>query len=231
METQTISYCLPIMAGSLLDASRTIEHFSSTYSYFELWLDLLDDVEIDDVRAVCQRWPDRILLLFRRPQLAPIQMPREQRAVWLSSLAESPVWFDLDYPTQSDELAEWSALPIRPKLILSHHDYTQTPTEERLALLLAQMKTHQPTVIKLAMYCQEPEDALRLLRWQLALQREGLRVIVLGMGEHGVITRIFGTLWGNEMIFAPPTQDTSSAPGQLTLHQMEALFALLRREV
>ncbi|MCK6512850.1 type I 3-dehydroquinate dehydratase [Myxococcota bacterium] len=225
-----IAYCLSIASGTWLDASRAMEQCFSVYRYVELWLDLVEGVEIEEVRALCRRWPDRIVLLFRRPQLAAIQMPQTQRVGWLVALAAEPVWFDLDTPTQAEDLRDWFALPQRPKLILSHHDYTTTPSEERLAALLAEMKACEPTVIKIATYCQQPEDALRLLRWQVALRREGLRVIVLGMGEHGVITRIFGALWGNEMSFAPPTPKQASAPGQLTREQMEAVFALLRAQ-
>ena len=44
------------------------------------------------------------------------------------------------------------------------------------------------------------------------------------MGEFGTITRIFGTLWGNEMIYAPKEKKNASAPGQLTKIQLETIF-------
>lgn len=47
------------------------------------------------------------------------------------------------------------------------------------------------------------------------------------MGEFGIITRIFGTIWGNEMIFAPKSIEGASAPGQLTKKQLEDIFKAL----
>ena len=45
------------------------------------------------------------------------------------------------------------------------------------------------------------------------------------MGEKGFITRIFGTIWGNEITFAPKTLAEKSASGQLTKKQMEDVFS------
>jgi 3-dehydroquinate dehydratase len=62
------------------------------------------------------------------------------------------------------------------------------------------------------------------------LKKENKRCIILGMGEHGMITRIFGTLWGNEMVFAPQTKSEASAPGQLTKQQLATIFATLQEK-
>ena len=44
------------------------------------------------------------------------------------------------------------------------------------------------------------------------------------MGEFGVVSRVFGALWGNEMTFAPAVKTEQSAPGQLTRSQLENIF-------
>jgi 3-dehydroquinate dehydratase len=56
------------------------------------------------------------------------------------------------------------------------------------------------------------------------LKTKGVRYIVSGMGGYGVVTRVFGTLWGNEMVFAPRSKDGRSAEGQLTRQQLESIF-------
>jgi 3-dehydroquinate dehydratase type I len=76
--------------------------------------------------------------------------------------------------------------------------------------------------------CQTEQDALRLLQLLLELKAKNQRCIILGMGEHGITTRIFGTLWGNELIFAPETLAEQSAPGQLTRQQLDNITAILK---
>jgi 3-dehydroquinate dehydratase type I len=100
---------------------------------------------------------------------------------------------------------------------------------EELEMRVAQMMPYQPAIYKFATYCHSPHDALRLLQFGLALQDRGFSCVVLGMGEYGSITRIFGSQWFNRMIFAPPTLAGASAPGQLSRPQLENIFQNLRK--
>jgi 3-dehydroquinate dehydratase len=61
----------------------------------------------------------------------------------------------------------------------------------------------------------------------LSLKSEQKKYIILGMGEHGTITRVYGALWGNEMTFAPEKEGEETAPGQLTRHEMETILTIL----
>jgi 3-dehydroquinate dehydratase len=75
--------------------------------------------------------------------------------------------------------------------------------------------------------CENELDAVRLLELLLELKQKGLSYIILGGGEFGKITRIFGTLWGNQMIFAPKIQAEQSDVGQLTRDELEIIFKAL----
>jgi 3-dehydroquinate dehydratase type I len=90
------------------------------------------------------------------------------------------------------------------------------------------MKAARADVSKIAAYCETENDALRLLKILLNLRDERRRCIILGMGVHGAVTRLFGTLWGNEMIFAPESRTKASAPGQLTRSELEQCFSALQ---
>ena len=86
---------------------------------------------------------------------------------------------------------------------------------------------YNPQIIKIATMCQSPKDGLRLLDLLISLKSEQKKYIILGMGEYGTITRVYGTLWGNEMIFAPEKEADASAPGQFTKKQYEEIFKIL----
>jgi len=86
------------------------------------------------------------------------------------------------------------------------------------------MNKHNPDIYKIATMCTSETDALKLLLLQQNLKGQNKRHIVLGMGEFGTITRVFGTLWGNELIYAPLTQEEASAPGQLTKEELAVIF-------
>jgi len=93
--------------------------------------------------------------------------------------------------------------------------------------IVADMEKYKPAVYKIATMCKSKVDALLLLNLLLFLKSKKRRFIVLGMGKEGVITRVFGTLWGNELVFAPETRAKQSAPGQLTRAQMKQIMRVL----
>jgi 3-dehydroquinate dehydratase len=47
------------------------------------------------------------------------------------------------------------------------------------------------------------------------------------MGKHGVITRVFGTVWGNELTFTPVELSSRSAAGQLTVDKLDSIMQAL----
>jgi 3-dehydroquinate dehydratase-1 len=113
---------------------------------------------------------------------------------------------------------------------LSFHDYQATPpTEELEALLFQEMPKYDPYISKISTFCQNPEDAERILCLAQNAKAKDMRVICLGMGIHGELTRVFGTLWYNEMVFAPASKEYCTAPGQLSRDELEEIFSVFQK--
>ena len=217
-------YCLPIIKPSPAEVLDTIRDHDGEYQYFEVWLDYVEGADEPFVRQLADRLGERLIVLFRRQKLEAITMPLEQRFKLLEALHGTPAWADLDITVQSDELDYIREHGLELNTIVSYHDYRQTPDTVRLGEIVATMDRYRPSIYKLAALCAGPEDAVRLLQQLLALKAAGKRAIVLGMGEFGAATRVFGSLWGNEMVFAPLEPGEQSAPGQLTRQQLEVIF-------
>jgi 3-dehydroquinate dehydratase type I len=82
-------------------------------------------------------------------------------------------------------------------------------------------------IVKISTQCTTQREALRLLSLLIDLREAGQKCIVLGMGKHGVITRVFGTVWGNELTFAPVELSNRSAAGQLTVDKLDSIMQAL----
>lgn len=222
------AYCLPIIKADSAEVLETIRANSDDYSYFEVWLDYVDNADEAFVGRLVKLLGDRLIVLFRRQKLEKIKMPLKARLDIIKSLAKSPAWVDLDVTTQIAELdfIQTSNLPV--KTIVSYHDYQQTPDSVRLEAIIDTMEKYRPGIFKLATLCNSREDAVRLLERLLAFKAQGRAAIVSGMGEAGAVTKVFGALWGNEMTFAPLTKAGQSAPNQLTRQQLENIFKELK---
>jgi 3-dehydroquinate dehydratase I len=223
----TIPYCLPIIKNTRQDIIQTIEANIADYQFVEVWLDYVDDLDETFVKNLVNSYGGKLILLFRRQKLETPIMAQEERNRYLSLVNGAQSYLDFDIRTQQADLTFIKQNNVRTRLLLSYHNYDQTPETETLHGVLKEMAEYSPAIYKIATMCANESDALRLLSILLKLKSEQKSYIMLGMGEHGMITRVFGTLWGNAMIFAPKTIDESSAPGQLTKGQLEEVFKQL----
>jgi 3-dehydroquinate dehydratase type I len=221
-------YCLPIIKPFKSAVLELVKTHDADYGYFEVWLDYLEDLDETFLAELVELAGERLIVVFRRQNLEAPQMERQKRLDILTTLAGSPVLVDLDVQSQQAEL-EFATTQSKPvQLITSYHDYRQTPDSVRLRSIIATMEPYRPRMFKLATLCNDQGDALRLLELLTELRAQNKPSIVLGMGEFGQITRVFGTLWGNEMTFAPLAAAEQSAPGQLTRQQLETIFKELK---
>lgn len=114
------------------------------------------------------------------------------------------------------------------KLILSFHDFARTPALEDLQQRFAQAESLGADIAKIAVMPQSMDDVLTLLRATL-LSSAALRipVVSMSMGRLGAITRLSGWAFGSAMTFA--VGESSSAPGQLAIADVDAGLALLQK--
>lgn len=222
-----ISYCLPLVCSRCDDVSEALHKHHASYDFLEVWLDTLTDYSDAFLEHLLATYPDRLMLLFRRPKLEPIHMTLEQRFQIMTRMDQSSSILDLDVLTQGEEVDFYRQKNFTHRWIGSYHNYERTPSSEELRDIVSRISSSDPWVIKLATYCNSPSDAVRLLDLGLSLKEKGKRCIVLGMGPHGAVTRTYGTLWYNEMIFAPPQLEGATAPGQLTRPELEELLSSL----
>ena len=222
-----VKYCLPIIRNTVKEVDEALAAAASAYDCFEVWLDYLDERPIETLEEWCRRLHGRLLLLFRRQGLETVRMPAAERARIMALAGGYGSYIDIDINTQQDDLRALASCAPRPPAILSYHDYSGTPETAVLESLAARMIEAKADICKLACYCNSPQDAIRLLAVQQQLLARGVRHLVLGMGRFGAATRIFGTLWGNEFVFAPAEHGQESAPGQLTRPELERIFEAL----
>lgn len=111
----------------------------------------------------------------------------------------------------------------RTQLILSWHDFTGTPTEARLRAKFREMAAIAPGIVKMVPTAWHTTDNLRVLNLIPYAQRRGREIIAFAMGEAGRPSRIASPLLGGYLAFASLAAGAESAPGQLTVAQMNQI--------
>ncbi|MBI2334381.1 shikimate dehydrogenase [Candidatus Daviesbacteria bacterium] len=196
-----VNYCLPIIKSKIDGVLKMISQ-NQDYDCFEIWLDHIRDLNLDFVK----KYEGKLILRSRRKNLKKI----------IDSKVSSSCFFDLDISQKKHFKAS--------RLILSYHNYRETPSDEKLQEIVKKMLQQRAAIYKISTFCKSDNDALRLLDLLADLKEQGLKCIVLGMGPKGKVTRIAGCVLGNEITYAPVRGSQASAPGQLTKPKLENIL-------
>jgi 3-dehydroquinate dehydratase-1 len=106
------------------------------------------------------------------------------------------------------------------KVIVSFHDYEKTPSRRELEAALAECFRIGADIAKMACTARCDMDNARLL----GLLDRSEKVIVIGMGEKGRITRIVAPLLGSPFTFASLRPGMETAKGQIDRETLRDLI-------
>lgn len=106
------------------------------------------------------------------------------------------------------------------KVIMSSHEFHQTPRIEEIIRRLCLMQTMDADISKIAVMPQSAEDVLELLRATNLMQTTfaDRPFITMAMSGKGVVSRLTGELFGSALSFG--CAEKSSAPGQIRADQL-----------
>lgn len=223
-------FCIPIIKTSKKEVLSVISTYKSKYDYFEIWLDYIQDLDTEFVKSLSKIHKDKLIVLFRRQKLEKPTMDKALKHSILKALDGSETLVDFDIKTQKKDVSYVTSQRLKLSLILSYHNYESTPSDIFLNAAIKDMKKYNPTIYKISAFCKSETDAIRLLHILVKLQKEHKQSIILGMGEHGIYTRICGMLLGNVFSFAPDNIANASAPGQLTRKELLDISKILSRK-
>ena len=114
------------------------------------------------------------------------------------------------------------------RVILSYHNFSATPEREFLVQRFKEAERLGGDVAKLAVMPVSRADVLTLLAATAeAEERSRIPLISMAMGPLGAVTRMIAGLFGSSLSFA--VGEGSSAPGQMPIADLKAVFEIIRR--
>jgi 3-dehydroquinate dehydratase type I len=112
------------------------------------------------------------------------------------------------------------------EVILSFHDYSQTPPKEELTKILEAQKSLGGDICKLVTTACLPHDNLTVLGF---VEREAVnvRLVSFAMGRQGTPSRILSPFFGAEFTFAALSDKARTADGQLSIDELRSAWHIL----
>jgi 3-dehydroquinate dehydratase-1/3-dehydroquinate dehydratase/shikimate dehydrogenase len=227
--------CVSLAGPDALTMFKQAEAMQAMTDVIEIRLDSMVKADID----ACQSLFEKPLLFTNRPlwEGGSYDGPEEKRIIPLLEAVRQEVAY-VDLELRADQrlrkrlLAATSLSPTR--LVLSWHNFENTPSQTELDEVLAQMiesaagtPGNDKVIGKIVTTAHDPEDALRVLRLQEQAKTAHFPLSCFCMGEAGQITRLATLYLGGYMTYACLNDAQATAPGQLSLDQLQKLTALL----
>ena len=136
-----------------------------------------------------------------------------------TAIAHGAKWLDLDMQYNDREyiveLKDFCS-GYDTKLILSVHNYQETPPIEKITEYIKKANDLKADMIKLVFYSNSEEDNELIL----SLYKTNTNIVAFNMGEKGKITRGKSLELGAPFTYVA-LDDDATAPGQMTIDQIK----------
>jgi len=211
--------CISICAESAADLADKIASAEPLADMLEIRYDCLEPAEIESV----DRWLSENSLTGKTiTTFRPFEQgghkeltPDDRKRFWARGS-------QTDIADIEKDLADAEAMRNYRRRICSFHDFEKVPTD--LEAIFKSLRSSGADIIKIAAKANDAIDAIPL--WdllELAKQTDG-GIIPIGMGEAGKWTRILGLAYGAYLTYASLDPRDETAPGQITVREMNDVF-------
>lgn len=158
---------------------------------------------------------NRLLDQSTKPVILTIKTPR---SVWLDYIDHPNVrYVDIDYRLSSLIAQFHHDHPQRVQLIVSYHDFKETPSWAVLQKVIATLRKHKPDVLKIATMVNQFDDVHTVMRLQ---KQYGKKIIAVGMGDLGIMTRVYNR---GLLTYGRLNLQDDGAPGQVQVDTMRTM--------
>ena len=189
--------------------------------FAEVRLETISGLKQEDVREIFSR-KAKLIATCR-----PGSMKEEERKkLLLAAIEAGAAYVDVEVDAADDYKREIvpKARAKGCKVIVSFHDYDKTPLREELQQIVKWCFESGADIAKIACKANSEKDCARLLG---LLDCEG-KLIAIGMGDKGRITRVVAPLLGSPFTYASVSDGKETAKGQMTAEKTRKLMEEVR---
>ncbi len=204
---ENIKICSVVVGSDLKDFLENLDKVQEISEMVELRVDQIKNLS------------EANLELIRKKTKKPAIFTTRKKETVLKAL-------NLGFEYVDIELSQISSLDLgklgKTELIISFHDFEKTPRIKKLRTTVNRMRKFKNGIIKIATMVNSNQDVKNLFQILLDKKRDE-KMIIVGMGEKGQITRVLGPVLGSYLTYAS-TFYGQSAPGQLNISDLKQIY-------
>ncbi|XRP96767.1 type I 3-dehydroquinate dehydratase [Methanocaldococcus sp. 16A] len=215
--------CLPVVENNVEDAIKTAEKYLEIADIVEFRIDMLKEVSEDDMEKFT-KYPC-IITVRADWEGGYWKKSNEERLNLIKKAIECNAKFvDIELKEEKNkELVKFrDEIGSKTKIIISYHDFEKTPSKDTL-IDIVEKSLSIGDIAKFATMANSKEDIINILD---VINKYPGKIIGIGMGEKGKLTRILGVYFGSILTFAS-YKGKSSAPGQVDIDTLKEIWRLM----
>jgi 3-dehydroquinate dehydratase type I len=220
-----VKICIPIREGNLSKAKQQVKKASKHADFVEIWLDnLKENAELfsmvtKPVIVVCRAGKEHGN--FKGSEKDRIEVLKQ-------AVTDGSHFVDVGINTNKKLINDLKKTCKKhgAKLIVSLHVWNKTPDLEILFKEVERANCLGADIVKIAAFVKKWKDNVTLFELVKRAVGEGKKVIVVGMGEKGKISRVGCPLLGSFLTYVALDEKSRTAEGQMTVKEVGPFVTL-----
>lgn len=219
--------CVPIIDSTVKKMKESIEKIQDHVEVIEIRADYVPGITKEDIEMIRRCCKKTSIFTCRHKMEGGSWQGSEKERI---ELLQHALNIDFDYvDIELDTIKEHAFYKTsKSKIIISFHDFKETPDYWDLTKIIDEMSSYSPDVYKIATLVTKDKDNETLFR--LLTNKQGKQLIVAGMGKEGTVTRALSPFLGSLVTFAA-SEVGSSAPGQIHYKDLQKLYQLIEETI
>ncbi|ABO34501.1 3-dehydroquinate dehydratase [Methanococcus maripaludis C5] len=215
--------CIPVIDEDMSDAINSAKEALKYGDIVEFRVDLLNNVTFEDITEF-SKIPSIITIRAEWEGGAWKKSNEERIELLKHAIKNNAKFVDIELKEEKNlELVKYrNEIRSNTKIIVSYHDFEKTPEiDELIDVVEKELKIGD--IAKFATFANSKEDTLKILN---LMNKYYGKIIAIGMGESGKLTRILGLDFGSILTFAS-MEGKASAPGQVDVKKLKEILELI----
>lgn len=223
--------CVSLATDSVDKLPTMIDRaFRKGADYLEIRFDHIIYNDIDSALEISEKIKNRAIYTLRsKYESGFFEGDRREQISLLRKIGSTkPMLLDIDIAVlKRDKDLRKFVKDNKIPVLVSFHDFRNTPNKSLLLKKIEDMKRYS-NYVKLVTTARNFQDNLRVL--SLYDNNTSTNLIAFAMGEHGILSRLLCTLYGNSP-FTYASLDAPLAPGQLDIGIMKKIYERIAKKL
>ncbi len=199
---------------------------SSKADLIELRLDYLQDLKSLNLEKIISKCKIPVIVTIRTKKEGGFfdGNDRDRMEVFNKAINVQAGYIDVEFSSSRNIIDKLVRQRNKTRIIISYHNFRKTPNN--LFEIYDKIKLLNPDMTKIVTRAKSVSDNFKTFELIKQANKEKKKIIAFCMGELGQFSRIMGKILGSKIAYASLQKDKESAPGQMSLKELNEIYRI-----